>query len=266
MSLCYGSDLATRKCVDSWSNYYHIQDLPFANDITVNTFSFCAKRALEVQLVIYRRDGAKFDVVGKSQKVTARLGVNRVPLQEPIEAKQGDLIGWYISSRGVIAFDIGTGGWLSSGFEKSTFFTARNGGETAFKYSSNRVYSISVEGEPPAKKEPIISIADIFYDGLEKRTEGDEFIEIVNTGTAPGNLSGWRINAGDKGQDFTFPEGTTLEPGKSFRVYTNYDDPSTGGFKFGSKRGIWNNTEGDIGVIFDASGKQVDEFGYGPVA
>lgn len=266
MSLRNGNAIRNRKVVDTWSNYYMIQNLPFADDVTVNTFCFYAKRAKKVQLLIYRRDNAKFVVVGKSQMVTASVGVNRVPLQEPIDAKQGDLIGWYVPSTGVIAFDVGTGGWQSSGLEKSTFFTPMRGGETAFKFSSNRVYSIAVEGEPTVKKAPMISIADIFFDGLEKRTEGDEFIEIINTGTAPGNLSGWRINAGDKGQDFTFPKGTTLEPGKSFRVYTNLDDPATGGFKFGSKTAIWNNIEGDVGVLFDASGHEVDEFGYGPMA
>jgi len=267
MSLSYGNAIVNRKVVDTWSNYYMIQNKPFAEDISVDSFSFFGKRAnKKVQLIIYRRNGKDFSIVGKSHMVSARFGVNRVQISDPIEAKKGDLIGWYVPSTGVIAFDIGSGGWQTAGLEKTTFFTPMRSNATAMNYSSNRVYSISVSGDSPVKKEPVIVIADIFFDGLEKTTEGDEFIEIANTGTDTGDISGWRVNADDKGQDFIFPEGTTLAPGASFRVYTNMTDLSTGGFSFGSKRAIWNNKQGDIGHLFDASGKEVDEFGYGPMA
>ena len=112
---------------------------------------------------------------------------------------------------------------------------------------------------------PEIVISEIFHDGLEKRSEGDEFIEISNTGTSTGDISGYRINCDDRGQDFVFPEGTVLQAGSSFRVYTNRDDPSTGGFNFDSNVAIWNN-KGDVGRIFDASGELVDDFGYGEAA
>ena len=115
------------------------------------------------------------------------------------------------------------------------------------------------------KKEPKIIVKYIFYDGLEKRYEGDEYVEICNAGTAPGNISGYRIHAGDKGQNFTFPEGTILEANASYRVYTNRTDLSTGGFSFGTRRAVWDN-KGEVGKLYDASGTLVDEFAYGKAA
>jgi hypothetical protein len=109
---------------------------------------------------------------------------------------------------------------------------------------------------------PEIVISEVFYDGAEERFEGDEFIEILNAGGASVDISGYRINAGNNGQDFTFPKGTTLEVAKRFRVYTNWIDESTGGFSFGSKRAILNN-KGDVACIYDASNTLVDKFAYG---
>ena len=263
MPLRYGNPIVTRRCVDSWSNYYTVQNLPFEEDITIKAFGFFAKRPKEIQFIIYRRDGDAFSIVCKSHMVQAKCGVNRVPI-DPIEAKKGDLMGWYVPSNGVIAFSIDLGGWFCTRVQdRSCFFTSQRASSVSFKYSSNRTYSITVEGEEPVKPAAVIAISDIFYDGLEKTTEGDEYIEITNTGTTPGDISGYRINAGDKGQDFIFPENTILSPGAAYRVYTNMTDLSTGGFSFGSKKAIWNNA-GDVGVLFAANGTKVDEFEYSP--
>jgi hypothetical protein len=235
-SLRVGNAVTNRTMVDSWSNYYMIDNnFQITADMNVTTFGFYAKRANKVQLIIYRRSGNSFSIVGKSPMVTAKLGANRIMVPH-IEAKKGDLVGWFVPSNGVIAFSKGTGGWMIPGFGNTTFFTPMNSGAAAFKYSSNRLYSVTIEGSPASKKEPEIVIADIFYDGIEKTSEGDEYIEIANIGTAPGDISGYRINADDKGQDFTFPEETILQPDASYRVYTNLTDLSTGGFSFGIKK------------------------------
>lgn len=108
-----------------------------------------------------------------------------------------------------------------------------------------------------------IAIADISYKGKVKRTQSDEYVEIVNKGTATVDLSGWKISSGlSKRQAFTFPSGTKLEAGKSFRVYTNEVHPETGGFSFGSGSGIWSD-KGDEAKLFDAQGNQVATLAYG---
>lgn len=78
-----------------------------------------------------------------------------------------------------------------------------------------------------------VIIASVFYDGVVPRVESDEYAVIANIGGASINLAGWRLNAGDNGQDFYFPN-FELAPGANIRVYTNENHPESGGFSFGS--------------------------------
>ncbi|MFB2891542.1 lamin tail domain-containing protein [Aerosakkonemataceae cyanobacterium BLCC-F50] len=108
-----------------------------------------------------------------------------------------------------------------------------------------------------------VTISKLFYKGEVKRTQSDEYIEISNLGNSPANISDWKITSGgSQKQSFTFPEGTILEGGKSFRVYTNEVHPETGGFSYGSKSAIWNDA-GDEAKLFDAAGNNVSTLAYG---
>jgi len=100
-----------------------------------------------------------------------------------------------------------------------------------------------------------VVIQFIYYDGQVSRVESDEYAEIANVGSAAINLGGWRLNAGDPGQDFRFPS-VELSPGQSVRVYTNQIHPESGGFSFGKGSAIWNN-KGDCGLLFDGGGRVV---------
>lgn len=106
-----------------------------------------------------------------------------------------------------------------------------------------------------------VAITDIFFDGKVKSVESDEFVEITNQGFSHIDISGWKLHADDRGQDFTFPGGTLLRSGQSIRVYTNEIHPETGGFSYGIKRAIWNNKT-DEGKLLDATGKQVSSRRY----
>ncbi|MGA9380559.1 MAG: lamin tail domain-containing protein, partial [Phormidium sp.] len=108
-----------------------------------------------------------------------------------------------------------------------------------------------------------VTISKLFYKGEVKRTQSDEYIEISNLGNSPANISGWKITSGGSmKQFFTFPEGTILEGGNSFRVYTNEVHPETGGFSYGSKTAVWNDA-GDEAKLFDAAGNNVSTLAYG---
>jgi hypothetical protein len=109
-----------------------------------------------------------------------------------------------------------------------------------------------------------VTISKLFYKGEVKRTQSDEYIEISNLGNSPANISGWKITSGggNPKQFFIFPEGTILESGKSFRVYTNEVHPETGGFSFGSRTAVWNDA-GDEAKLFDAAGNNVSTLAYG---
>ncbi len=119
------------------------------------------------------------------------------------------------------------------------------------------------EKQPETTGTPQVEITHICYKGEVKKTQSDEYVEIVNKGTTTADVAGWKISSGlSKRQAFIFPAGTKLEAGKSFRVYTNEVHPETGGFTFGSSTGIWND-KGDEAKLFDAQGNQVATLAYG---
>jgi len=114
--------------------------------------------------------------------------------------------------------------------------------------------------EPPAATPGMVVIVYIFYDGIVPRVESDEYCEIKNEGGLPVNLAGWRLNAGDPGQDFYFPD-FTMRPGQTCRVYTNEHHPESCGFLYGSGKALWNN-DGGCGWLYDAAGIMVSEKCY----
>ena len=119
---------------------------------------------------------------------------------------------------------------------------------------------VPVPAAPEPNPNASVVISYVFYDGVVRQVESDEYAEIINRGSSPVNLQGWRLNAGDAGQDFYFP-GYELQPGQACRVYTNEGHPESGGFSFGSGKAIWNN-KGECGYLFDASGAQVSQSCY----
>ena len=114
--------------------------------------------------------------------------------------------------------------------------------------------------QPPPPGMGNLVISYIFYDGVVKRVESDEYAQITNNGAVSVNLKGWRLNAGDPGQDFWFPD-FAIGPGQSCRVYTNEYHLESCGFSFGSARAIWNN-KGDCGYLYDAARTMVSEYCY----
>jgi hypothetical protein len=113
---------------------------------------------------------------------------------------------------------------------------------------------------PPPAPAPAVVISFLYYDGQVSRVESDEYAEITNTGGSAVNLAGWRLNAGNPGQDFWFPS-FDLQPGQSCRVYTNQTHAEYCGFSFGSGQALWNN-KGDCGYLYDAGGSEVSRRCY----
>jgi len=107
-----------------------------------------------------------------------------------------------------------------------------------------------------------VKITKIFYDGLEPRTESDEYVEIKNLGSEPVDLEGWVIKDISEGYpSLTFP-AYILQPGKSIRVYTNEIHTEYGGFSFGSEKAVWNNSNPDTAVLYNAQGQEVSRKSY----
>ena len=108
---------------------------------------------------------------------------------------------------------------------------------------------------------PHVRINRIFSDGSVKSTSADEYIAIVNESLVDIDISGWKIQSINRNQEFYFPTGTVLKKGAECRVYTNEVHPESGGFSFGSKRSVWNNSS-DEGRLYDAQGNLMSSYAY----
>ena len=107
-----------------------------------------------------------------------------------------------------------------------------------------------------------VQITYIFYDGVVPRVESDEYVAIKNLGDTPQDLAGWVLKDISEGYpSFTFPS-YVLAPGQSIRVYTNEIHPEYGGFSFDYGKAIWNNTEPDTAVLYNAQGQEVSRKSY----
>ena len=98
-------------------------------------------------------------------------------------------------------------------------------------------------------------IQDVNFDSANG---GEEYIELYNSGPLIVELSGWRINAGNDGQDMIFPKGSLIYPNASVRVYTNKPDS----LSFHSKTPIWNN-KGDKALLYDHRNILISSWLYG---
>jgi LysM repeat protein len=120
--------------------------------------------------------------------------------------------------------------------------------------------SVSATPTPMGALPANVQITSVSFDGAVAQVESDEYAVITNRGGTAVNLAGWRLNAGDAGQDFVFPS-FDLQPGQSCRVYTNEVHPEACGFSFGSGQALWNNG-GDCGYLYDAAGNEVSRYCY----
>lgn len=94
-----------------------------------------------------------------------------------------------------------------------------------------------------------------------RSSDDDEFVEIVNGGGSAIDISGYTIsdNASTR---FTFPSGTTLEPGTAATVFGGGTPTGIPGQVFtASTLGL--NNGGDTVILKDASGAWVDAMTYG---
>lgn len=138
---------------------------------------------------------------------------------------------------------------------------AREAGRGCWGFEEETTEPIPTPSPTPSESVNV-KITKIFYDGLVKRVESDEYVEIKNLGSESIDLAGWRLVDIDEGYPtFTFLS-YILEPGQSVRVYTNEIHPEYGGFSFGSGKAVWNNSSPDTAVLYNAQGQEVSRKSY----
>ncbi len=107
-----------------------------------------------------------------------------------------------------------------------------------------------------------LKIKAVKNDGLQ------EYAAIINRGTVAQPMSGW-VLASLRGQTFyPFPDDLMFEPGMIVKVQSGQQEPK----ETNNKRGVWAdllwtveqvwNNRGDIAILFDANGLEVDRHSY----
>ena len=89
--------------------------------------------------------------------------------------------------------------------------------------------------------------------GKDKRVE---YVDIQNVGGAPQDLNGWHLLSEKGPQDC--PLSGVLGPGQTLRIWAQSSDADKGGFNCGYDGPIWNNSETDFAVLYDAAGAEID--------
>lgn len=104
--------------------------------------------------------------------------------------------------------------------------------------------------------QPDLSIGTGLQVDATKGAGGDPYLEITSHETAAVDLSGWAVYVEELKLKLGFPAGTSLQPGKSIRIFGNHLDATTGVFCFGVEGAIWV-TAGDTISLCDKDGSLV---------
>ena len=109
-----------------------------------------------------------------------------------------------------------------------------------------------------------LNIKTVNNDGMQ------EYAAIINRGTVAQPMSGW-VLASLRGQAFyPFPDDLIFQPGMVVKVQSGQQEPK----KTTNERGVWENlfllwtveqvwnNRGDIAILFDANGLEVDRHSY----
>lgn len=107
-----------------------------------------------------------------------------------------------------------------------------------------------------------VRITSMLRNGRKGEKEPDEYVEMINVGDAPQDMTGWRLESerrsDDTGQIFYFSQGFVILPGQICRIYTNQDEPEWCGLNFRHGEGaIWSNYDPDAALLYDQTGNLV---------
>jgi hypothetical protein len=149
------------------------------------------------------------------------------------------------TSLAVLVAALAAAGWLSAAAS-----------EPATRTAVDRLYVYLPYVVGVREPEPDVRISELQYQGT------DEWLELVNQGTAEQDMTGWVIHSVVGDQWFAFEAGYTLAPRATVQVHSGPDaaaDPPAD--LLWETKHTWNN-EGDKAVLYDAEGRQVDTSCY----
>lgn len=110
----------------------------------------------------------------------------------------------------------------------------------------------------------VLEIGVIHYDadGDDNQNKNDEWVEFINGGNSPLDLTGWSIKDESASHRYLFPSGFTLASGGTVRLHTGCGAPTAAAlFWCNQQSAVWNNG-GDTVFVLDPSGNIVSSAGY----
>jgi rubrerythrin len=111
------------------------------------------------------------------------------------------------------------------------------------------------DGENDEAGEGELSIAGLRAATGPASNPNEEYVEYVNTGDGPLDLTGWTVS-NDAGTTYEFPDGFTLAPGETVRLYTGRGTDSSGELYWGNPEEVWDD-QIDTMIVRDASDEVV---------
>ncbi|MDF1596142.1 MAG: lamin tail domain-containing protein [Acidimicrobiia bacterium] len=97
--------------------------------------------------------------------------------------------------------------------------------------------------------------------GPDDENLNGEWVEITNGGLETQLLTGWSLRDAESVHRFTFPVGTSLEPGDSLRISTGCGTDERRLLHWCSGGPVWNNG-GDVAFLLDPDGRIADRYKY----
>jgi len=97
--------------------------------------------------------------------------------------------------------------------------------------------------------------------GPDDENPNGEWIEIVNDGDAPVDLTGWSVRDESTSHRFRFPTGFGLAPGATVVIYSGCGSDTDLELYWCDGDPVWNNG-GDTGFLVDVDGQFVDTLSY----
>ena len=114
--------------------------------------------------------------------------------------------------------------------------------------------SLPTEVPAPTEAPPVVP-GPVVIVRVDKR---EEFVDIQNQGGADLDLGGW-VLVSEKGNQ-ACPLGDVIAGGQVLRIWALSEDAGNGGFNRGFGSNIWNNSDPDPAVLYDASGNVVSRW------
>lgn len=104
---------------------------------------------------------------------------------------------------------------------------------------------------PPPPQAPVSGSKVVIVEVNEQ----SEYVDLQNIGDSAQDLNGWHLLSEQGAQNC--PLSGVLQPGQQLRIWAMAEDSGQGGFNCGFDKNIWNNSEPDAAVMYDAAGVEV---------